>query len=52
MDALLKPGFHITQFIGDILSVTEGENEFINTGFIPGSHISLTSATSVVGTYS
>ena len=28
----LKPGFHISQFIGDLLSgIAEGENDFRNT---------------------
>ena len=28
----LKHGFHISQFIGDLLSfITEGDNDFINT---------------------
>ena len=29
---VLKPGFHISQFIGDLLSgIAEGENDFRNT---------------------
>ena len=30
--AIFKPGFHISQFIGDLLSgIAEGENDFRNT---------------------
>ena len=30
--SFLKPGFHISQFIGDLLSgIAEGENDFRNT---------------------
>ena len=32
LDFVIKPGFHISQFIGDLLSgIAEGENDFRNT---------------------